>query len=161
MDPIDSSMSLGHTFDNKGEVYLQKAISVVYPCTKFHVNNGGKLIWPGEWNITIECDEVFINGIFKPGTINFGAGALTLKIGSEADFEFTADGPILTNSFWASGTTKIKNIAEFKSLNETDERIATFYLDTDGKLYLSTQSQPKLVNGSQVKLNFSSLFTCR
>jgi hypothetical protein len=48
------------------------------------------------------------------------------------------------------GTTKIKNIAEFKSLNETDGRIALFYLDKGGKLYLNSESKPKQIDGIEV-----------
>jgi hypothetical protein len=48
-------------------------------------------------------------------TINFGDGAEKLRIGSYGDFEFAASGPVLTNSFWADGTTNITNIAEFNS----------------------------------------------
>jgi hypothetical protein len=49
-----------------------------------------------------------------------------LRIGSYGDFEFAASGPVLTNSFWADGTTNITNIAEFKSLNRSDLRIEVF-----------------------------------
>jgi hypothetical protein len=51
-----------------------------------------------------------------------GDGAEKLRIGSYGDFEFAASGPVLTNSFWADGTTNITNIAEFKSLNRSDLR---------------------------------------
>jgi hypothetical protein len=47
-----TDMNLGHTFDNSGEVYLQRAISMVNPCYRFAIDGGGKLIWPGLANIT-------------------------------------------------------------------------------------------------------------
>jgi hypothetical protein len=57
-----------------------------------------------------------------------------LRIGSYGDFEFAASGPVLTNSFWADGTTNITNIAEFKSLNRSDLRIEGF-TSCDVKLF--------------------------
>jgi hypothetical protein len=64
---------------------------------------------------------------------------------SYGDFEFAASGPVLTNSFWADGTTNITNIAEFKSLNRSDLRIEVFVVDAGGYLYLNSLSLPKLV----------------
>lgn len=156
MTPVSADMYIGKIVSIHGSVNLSsQEVSIVHPCQSFQITgSGSRLVWNDKGNITVECEFVYINGYFKPGTINFGSGAEILKVGYYGDFEFTADGPILTNSFWADGTTKIDNIVEFKSLNSSDLRIEVFVLDDGGHLYLNHQSSPKLVDGKEVSFTY-------
>lgn len=149
-DPITSDLYLGRRISLNGNVFIGKSVSFRHPCETF-VLAGGVLQWPSPANITIECSQVYINGKFHPGTVNFADGILSLQIGPLGDFVCEMDGPVLTNVLDVSGKWYITNLVEFKSLNRSDSRIEKFVVSSpNGNLRLNTNNLPLLVNGTSV-----------
>ena len=150
MNPVSSNMYIGERIDFSGQVSFGKPVSIFQPCESFRIGDGA-FSFPTPANVTIECEEVYINGDFQPGTVDFGTGVKSLTIDVNGTFVLAANSPVLTNALVVDGTFHIDNLVEFRSLNRSDSRIEVVIVGHEGDLQLNKESQPKLLHGQTVR----------
>ena len=138
-DPINHEQYLGTDILILGALTLLKTISIRLPCDKFEID-GGILEMEGTENITIECLNVTINGVFEPhGMIDVGAGLPTFHVGPLGWFVFTLNGDFLCDNADISGVMTSKYPITMRG--RVRENVHTFIIGPHGDLTLDPNSQ--------------------
>lgn len=142
-DPVSTDMYIGPYIDIRGQVALNKYVSIVYPCNQFLLETG-TLTWPATSDvITIECSIVKINSAFNPGIITTGDGIDQFTVGASGTFTLTADGPIWLHTVSISGKMYVINTAILESHKSSDRRIEEVHIHSpNGLLQLNSNNLP-------------------
>ena len=85
-DPVTQDMYLGKTINIQGQLILDKSVSVVQPCEKLEIGDGGSIHWPTPTSIVLECESVNINGTWHAGTIDYRNGIILFQVIQEITF---------------------------------------------------------------------------
>ena len=138
-DPVSHDEYLGPHISIRGDVTLLKTVSVVLPCDKFEIDTG-TLVMVGAENVTIECSNVTINGVFKPqGAVDVGAGLPTFHVGPLGHFVFTLNGDFICDNLDVSGV--MTSLLPIVMRGRVRDNIHSINIGNSGYLTLDFNSQ--------------------